>query len=193
MLKLILIGLPGSGKDTVGRILSRNLNIPLISLGELLRSSLKGKEKKKLDNGELISDEIIDRILKKRILKLDSFILNGFPRNLTQAEKLEQWGGVERVFFLDVSEKEVLRRLYSRFVCPECGFVSKKDGVCASCGSKLVKRKDDRPEVVKKRINLYKKETLPVVKFYKKNNKLVEIKGGSGDSIAEKIEKIITR
>lgn len=191
MSKLILIGLPGSGKDTVGRVLSKGLNIPLVSLGELLRSSLKGREKEKLDNGEFISDDIIDGILKKSVLKLDSFILNGFPRNIAQANKLEKWGGVDKVFFLDVPVKEVLRRLSSRFVCPSCGFVSKEDGSCASCGSKLVKRKDDDPEVVKKRIELYKKETLPVVKFYEKMGKLVNVDGGSSDSIAEKIERIM--
>ncbi len=191
MTRAILIGLPGSGKDTVGSILSEDTGIPLISLGDLLRSYLKGKWRKALDRGDFIPDEIIYRILTKKTSGLKSYILNGFPRKLNQAENLERLGGIDEVFFLDITVRESIKRLSNRYVCPSCDFVSKKDGLCGNCGDKLTKRKDDAPEVVKKRIKLYKKETIPVLEFYRERKKLFTIKGRNSMAIAKKIEKII--
>ncbi|MCL5011620.1 MAG: nucleoside monophosphate kinase, partial [Candidatus Marsarchaeota archaeon] len=188
---LPVIGPPGSGKDTVGSIVSTKTRVPMITMGDLLRSSLKGKFKKMVDNGELIPDRIIYKILRVKTKKLDSFILNGFPRKLSQAKNLERWNAIDMVFFLDVPVKEVLKRLSKRYVCLNCGFVSKNPGDCQNCGSKMIKRKDDNPEIVKKRIKLYKKQTLPVIKFYKKIKKLVAVKGRNSRLIAEKIEKTL--
>ncbi len=191
MPKIILMGPPGSGKDTVGSIVSKKTRIPMITMSKLFRFSLKGKFKKMVDNGELIPDGITYKILRKKTSKLDSFILNGFPRKLSQSKNLEKWGGVDLVFFLDIPIKEVLKRLSKRYVCPNCGFVSKNPGVCPNCGSKMTKRRDDNPEIVKKRMKLYNKQTLPVIKFYKKIKKLVTVKGKNSSLIAEKIEKTL--
>jgi len=163
----------------------------MIIMGSLLRSTLKGELKKKIDKGEFIPDSVTYRILKRKISKLNSFILNGFPRKVSQAKTLEKWGGVDKVFFLNVPIKEVFKRLSKRYVCPNCAFVSNKPGVCPNCGLKLIKRSDDNPEIVKKRIKIYYKQTLPVIKFYKKIKKLVTIKEKNSSLTARKIEKTL--
>ncbi len=195
MLRVILLGAPGSGKGTQGELISKKYGIPKISTGDILREAVKNrtplglKAKEKMDKGELVDDEIIIGIVKERISKNDckkGYILDGFPRNLNQAKSLDGMdGGVkETVLFIKVPKTEIVKRLSSRLVCRECGAVynlisspPRVSGVCDRCGGKLMRRDDDKPEVVEERFRVYMENTKPVVEYYRKKGTLFEVDG----------------
>ncbi len=195
MLRVILLGAPGSGKGTQGELISNKYGIPKISTGDILREAVKNKTplglkaKEKMDRGELVDDEIIIGIVKERISENDcekGYILDGFPRNLNQAKSLDSMdGGVkEAVLFIKVPKGEIVKRLSSRLVCRECGAVynlisspPKVSGVCDRCGGELMRRDDDKPEVVEERFRVYMESTEPVVEYYRKKGTLFEIDG----------------
>ena len=175
-MKLILLGAPGAGKGTNAEILSDKLNIPTISTGNILRAAVKDgtpmglKAKSFMDAGALVPDEVILGIIKERLTASDcanGFILDGVPRTIAQAEALEQLGiEIDKVVNL----------------CAKCGASyhiknkpSKVEGVCDRCGGELVIRKDDRPETVRDRLVTYHQQTEPLVDFYRKRGKLVDI------------------
>lgn len=201
---IIFIGPQGCGKGTQARILSEKLKIPHISTGDLFRS-LKGDLKKKVDEiinkGLLVPDELTIEILKDRISKEDckkGFILDGFPRNLNQAKALENLISVDKVIELSIPDEESVKRISGRRVCPSCKanfniYTSpkpKKEGICDFCGEKLVRRDDDREEVVRKRLETYHKETEPVLEFYGK--KVSRIDGiGEIEEISKRILKVV--
>ncbi len=184
MLKIILLGAPGAGKGTQGNLISKKYGFPKISTGDILREAVKNrtplgmKAKEKMDKGELVDDEIILGIIKERVSREDckkGFILDGFPRNIKQAEEFEKLGieGKELAILFEVKDEEIIRRLSSRRVCKNCGAIynlvvspPKKEGVCDKCGGELIQRDDDRPEVIKRRLSVYKEQTEPLVKFY---------------------------
>ncbi len=185
MLKIILLGAPGAGKGTQGNLISKKYGFPKISTGDILREAVKNrtplgmKAKEKMDKGELVDDEIILGIIKERVLRNDckeGFILDGFPRNIKQAEEFEKLGieGKELAILFDVKDEEIIRRLSSRRVCKKCGAIynlvvspPKKEGICDKCGGELIQRDDDKPEVIKRRLSVYKEQTEPLVEFYK--------------------------
>lgn len=185
-MKLLFIGIQGSGKGTQGKIISEKLKIPHISTGDLLRSA-KGKLKEKIDEfsskGELVPDEIVLELLKERVKGEEGFILDGFPRNLKQAEELDKIFDVDKVVEIFISDEEALKRLLGRRSCPKCGAnyniytapKPKKEGICDVCGTKLEKRADDNEDSIKKRIEIYHRQTEPILNHYK--NKLIKING----------------
>ncbi len=193
MLKIILLGAPGAGKGTQGELISKKYYFPKISTGDILREAVKNgtelglKAKAKMDAGELVDDEIILGIIKERVSRDDcqrGFILDGFPRNINQADEFEKIGieGKELVLYFDISDEEIIKRLSSRRVCSKCGaiyslliFPPKKEGVCDKCGGKLIQRDDDTPEVIKKRLEVYKAQTFPLIDFYEKQGSLRKI------------------
>ena len=198
-MRLILLGKPGSGKGTQAQMISRKLRIPQISTGEILRkmenenTPLGRLIKSRLDRGLFVSDRIAVKITIDKLKKPESkkgFILDGFPRTLSQAKLLEKTIKIDKVIYLDVPDSLIVKRLSSRREC-YCGTVynmitnsPKKDEICDRCGRKLYIRKDDRPETIKKRLKIYNKLTKPVADFYKKKGILVKVDG------SRKIKKI---
>ena len=191
-MKLILLGAPGAGKGTQAEILCDKLGIPTISTGNILRAAVKdgtpmGKKAKGfMDAGALVPDDVIVGIVKERLAEPDcakGFILDGMPRTIAQGEALEQMGvEIDKVVNLIVPDEAITRRMSGRRVCAKCGASyhiknkpSKVEGVCDRCGGELVIRKDDRPETVRDRLVTYHQQTEPLVDFYRKRGKLVDI------------------
>jgi adenylate kinase len=204
MANLIFIGPQGSGKGTQAKIISEELKIPHISTGDLLRGLTKGELKEKVDSyinkGEMLPDELMIEILKERITKPDcesGFILDGFPRNLVQAELLDGIVNIGKVIEINLNDKIAIERISSRLSCKKCGAVyntitnpSKRENICHRCEGELYRRADDYPEAIKKRLEDYHKETEPILKKYEKI--LVTVDGSQEiDKISEEIlEKV---
>jgi len=210
---LILLGAPGVGKGTQGVLISKEYGIPQISTGDILRKEVKEetelgrKAKQYMDKGELVPDDIIIDMMEKRIKEDDcknGFILDGFPRTTAQAEAFDEMLkknslNLDKVLLIDVPEEEIVERLTGRRVCPNCGAVyhiknnpPKQEGICDKCGSKLIQRDDDTEEVVRNRLEVYKKSTMPLVEYYEKQQKLVRIDGtGEIEEIFERIKKVL--
>ena len=182
-MKLILLGAPGVGKGTQADILTRELHIPAISTGNMLRAAMKHqtplgeKVREYMDTGKLVSDEIVIELLNNRIQDPDcanGFILDGVPRTIGQAEALEQAGiRFDAAVALENDDEVIIERIGGRRVCEVCGASyhlkhspAKVDGVCDKCGGKLVQRKDDAPETVKNRLEVYHTTTEPLKGFY---------------------------
>ena len=191
-MKLILLGAPGAGKGTQAEILSRTLNIPTISTGNILRAAMREgtpvglKAKTYVDAGKLVPDEVIISIVKDRLSKDDcrqGYILDGFPRTIPQAEAMEKLGiEVDCALSIEIEDDVIIKRMSGRRTCKNCSqtfhIVSnppKKDGICDFCGGELSVRKDDAPETVKARLEIYHRETEPLKAFYEKRNKLVAV------------------
>ena len=182
-MKLILLGAPGAGKGTQAERLSKELNIPTISTGNILRAAIKNgtptglKAKSFMDAGQLVPDEVIIGIITERLAEDDcanGYILDGVPRTIAQAEAIESAGiHFDAVVSIEISDETIMERMSGRRVCENCGasyhlvaVPPKQPGVCDSCGGKLVQRKDDAPEPVKSRLAVYHKETEPLKDFY---------------------------
>ena len=182
-MKLILLGAPGAGKGTQAEILCKKFGVPSISTGNILRAAIKDgtptgvQAKSYIDAGQLVPDEVIIGILNERIACDDcakGFILDGVPRTIAQAEAMEQSGiEIDAAVALEISEDEILRRMKGRRVCEACGssfnmeaIPPRVEGICDNCGGKLIQRKDDTPETVHKRLEVYHKETKPLVGYY---------------------------
>ena len=189
-MNIILLGAPGAGKGTQAEVLCKDLGIPTISTGNMLRAAVKAgteyglKAKAAMDAGALVSDDIVIGILKDRIAEPDAqngFILDGFPRTVPQAEALDNMGvQIDKVVELAVDDEVIKNRLSGRRVCLDCGATyhvvtkaPKVEGVC----KELVIRKDDEPATVISRLETYHKTTAPLVDFYAKQGKLVTVHG----------------
>jgi len=193
MNNIIIMGPQGSGKGTQADILSQKLNIPHISTGEIFRENIKNQTElgKKIDAivklGSLVSDEITNEITKKRLELPDcanGFILDGFPRNLIQAEFLNKIKTIDLVLDVLINDDEAIKRITQRRTCPQCQKVyhlifnsPKQENTCDKCGQKLIIREDDKKEAVKKRLEIYHKQTKPLIDFYKAKNIYQEIDG----------------
>lgn len=193
-MKLILLGAPGAGKGTQAEVICSTFNIPAISTGNILREAVKngtalGMEAKTyMEGGKLVPDELVINILKERLAKDDckaGFILDGFPRTVPQAEALDRMGIViDKVIDLEVPDEAITRRMSGRRVCESCGASyhlefkpSKAEGVCDKCGGKTVQRKDDHPDTVKERLEVYHAQTEPLKDYYQQTGKLVIVEG----------------
>ena len=193
-MNLILLGAPGAGKGTQAEVISKELNIPTISTGNMLRAAVKAgteygiKAKAAMDAGDLVSDDIVIGILKDRINEPDAqngFILDGFPRTVPQAEALDAMGvKIDKVVEIYVPDETIKQRVSGRRVCLDCGATyhvdfkpSKVAGVCDACGKELVVRKDDQPETVISRLKTYHEQTAPLKGYYEAQGKLVTVEG----------------
>ena len=182
-MKLILLGAPGAGKGTQAEILCEKLGIPTISTGNILRAAIKEgtptglKAKAFMDEGKLVPDEVIIGIINERVAKEDcanGYILDGVPRTIGQAEAMEQAGIIfDNVVSIEIADETIVDRMSGRRVCESCGasyhivaVPPKTAGVCDKCSGKLIQRKDDEPETVKARLEVYHKETEPLKAFY---------------------------
>ena len=182
-MKLILLGAPGAGKGTQAEIISEKYNIPTISTGNIIRAALKNgtemglKAKSYIDAGELVPDNVVIGIIKERLSEADckeGYILDGFPRTIPQAVALDDMGFViDAALSIEVDDSEIVKRMSGRRVCEKCGASyhteykkPEVEGVCNLCGGNLVIRKDDEPETVKNRLNVYHEQTEPLKDFY---------------------------
>ena len=191
---MIFLGAPGAGKGTQAEVVCKELNIPAISTGNMLREAVKNgtdaglKAKAAMDAGDLVSDDIVIGILKDRIKEPDAqngFILDGFPRTVEQAEALDKMGvNIDKVVEINVSDEAITARMSGRRVCEGCGNSyhieykpTKVEGICDACGAKVVQRIDDKPETVQARLKTYHEKTAPLKDYYEKRGKLVTVEG----------------
>jgi adenylate kinase len=212
-LNLVLLGPPGSGKGTQGERLNEDLRLPYYATGDILRGAVRDETelgrtaKEYMDRGDLVPDEVIVGVIAERIDSseaLDGFILDGFPRTTPQAEaldsKLSELGrAVTAVLLIDVSDDEVVRRLGGRRTCEANGHVfhvefepPKQEGVCDLDGSPLIVRDDDKPEVIRKRLETYHEKTEPLVSYYDDRSALRRIDGEAApEEVAEQIRRTL--
>ena len=193
-MNLILLGAPGAGKGTQAEILKKNLRIPSISTGNMLREAMANgsdlglKVKSCMDEGRLVPDELVLSIVAERVRQPDcknGYILDGVPRTLFQAQELDRLGvRIDHVVSLEIDDNVIVERMSGRRVCPKCGasyHVSanppKREGICDSCRSKLTIRKDDAPETVLNRLKIYHDTTEILKDYYDKQGKLCVIEG----------------
>lgn len=211
-MNIILIGPPASGKGTQSLILAKHFNIRHISIGDIFRTNLKNKTElgkivmSYINKGLLVPNEITNSMISKYFNQEDlqkGFILDGYPRNLHQSYFLtEEFHKrnifLTKVFYFNVCEKILEKRVMGRMVCPQCGEIYHKEnrsperyGFCNNDNTYLVQRKDDNLNTFKKRLSVYKKETLPLIDYYQQMNKLVEIKVEDNQKSIKDITKII--
>ena len=197
-LNLILLGPPGSGKGTQGERLQEDFRLPYYATGDILRTAVaEGSElgrtaKEYMDRGDLVPDEVIIGVIAERVESdeaADGFILDGFPRTVGQAEALgnemETLGRtVTAAVLIDVSDEEVIRRLGGRRTCAKNGHIfhvefdpPKHEGVCDVCGSRLIVRDDDKPEVIRHRLDTYREKTMPLIDYYEQRGVLKRVDG----------------
>lgn len=193
-MNIIFFGAPGAGKGTQGEIVSKALDIPEVSTGNIIREALSNqtemgkKAKEYIENGNLVPDEVVIQIIKERLAEDDcknGFILDGFPRTIAQAEALENMGiKIDKVIDIQIDDEIVLQRMTGRRVCSKCGasyhLIYKKpikENVCDNCGSPLMIRKDDNADTVENRIKVYHEQTEPLKEFYQERDKLFSVNG----------------
>jgi adenylate kinase len=179
-MRIVFLGPQGSGKGTQAKIISEILNVLHISTGDLLRNA-EGELKNQIDEyilrGQLVPDELMINILKKRISKPDckkGFILDGFPRNLKQADELEKSNEIDKYFEIFIEDNEAVKRISGRRNCNNCQAIYNinttpkplVDGKCDKCNRDLSQREDDEPEAIKKRLEIYHNETEPIIEKY---------------------------
>lgn len=187
-MNIILFGAPGSGKGSQAARIQEAYGIPNVSTGEIFRENVKNKTELGLQveeimkRGELVSNNIVLAMVKDRLAKPDcqnGFMLDGFPRNLQQAEGLAKMVGIDLVIFIECPFIEIERRLTTRRVCPACNeiysTISYFKPTCAKCGEKLIQRDDDKITTVRKRLNIYETESKPLIDYYSKQKKLVSV------------------
>ena len=211
--RVVLLGAPGAGKGTQAKMLIDKYKIPQISTGDILRKAVAdgtplGKEAKVImDQGGLVSDKIVLGLVEERLKQPDcknGFILDGFPRNTVQAESLDKMlAGMNLpltvALNIDVDLNDLLKRLTGRRTCKNCGQMyniyfspPKKEGVCDKCGGPLFQRDDDREETIKKRLDVYQKQTAPLIDYYSRKNIMKTVMGvGSIEEIFKKAVEAI--
>jgi adenylate kinase len=212
-MRIVMLGPPGSGKGTHAIIIGRDLGIPVIASGEIFREMIRKdgplaeEIKVYVLKGELVPDNIAIKIIMDRLEMHDckkGFVLDGFPRNLRQAEALTDWLerrnlSIDVAFYLKVDREELIRRLSSRRICEKCGAIyhlifnpPRHDEICDLCGGRLYQREDDKEEVVERRLVIYYKESYPLTEYYARKGVLVEIDGtGSIEDVQKRIKAVL--
>ena len=202
---MILLGPPGAGKGTQAEVLSKHFDIPTISTGAMIRAEIRAESplglsaKKLIEEGQLVNDDVILGMLKERLKAPDcknGFILDGVPRTIAQAEAIKGFAGIDCAVSLDLADDIIVERLSGRRECAKCGATfhtkfnpSEKGEKCDKCGAALTQRSDDMPETIRKRLDVYHKQTEPLIDFYTKEGLLKTINGAN--SISKITEDII--
>ena len=197
-MRVIFLGPPGVGKGTQADFVAQNYGIPKLSTGDLLRESVAketslGKEAKGyMNRGELVPDAVVIGLVEEKLGSPEcqkGFLLDGFPRTVTQADQLSTYltsrgESLDRVVYFSLSKDEIVRRISGRRSCPDCKAVyhlesvpPKLEGICDTCGSSLIQRNDDKPETIESRLAVYQEQTAPLIEYYKVRNILGELDG----------------
>jgi adenylate kinase len=208
-MRLVLVGPPGAGKGTQAVFLAEHYSIPHISTGDIFRANLKadtplGQEAKSfMDRGELVPDSVTNAMVKDRLTHDDvanGFLLDGFPRNVVQAEVLrailaEQKNPLDAVLELNIADSEIIERLSSRLTCRDCGAPAPASAqTCATCGGELYQREDDKAEVISRRLEVYNEQTAPIIAFYRGEGLLITISAtGAVSEITERATTALNR
>ncbi len=218
---IVMLGKPGSGKGTVGKMLSRSLNLVHISSGELFRSYTKkaGKIGKEIESyiskGNLVPDELAIKLVEQRLLEKDcknGVILDGFPRTVAQAEELDNFlkqhnSKIDIAVELKLSDQAIIERIVKRRICPnpECREVynlefrkPKADGICDVCGSKLIQREDDKIETVEQRLKIYRETSQPLINYYKQKDLLYAVRinihsSKTSEDVAKEVKEYLSK
>ena len=191
MIKLVFFGAPGAGKGTLSKIVTMDFDVVQISTGDLFREAIKNKTElglkvsSILDAGNLVPDELTIALVKERTKNKDcknGYILDGFPRTMKQAEAWEKIDPVDKAIYFDIEDEVVIKRLGRRRVCPKCQSIyhienikPKVEGICDNDGEKLIIRADDQIDAIKNRLDVYHKQTEPLLEYYKKLGKVFSI------------------
>jgi adenylate kinase len=212
-MRIVLLGAPGSGKGTQAKLLAEKYKIPQVSTGDLLRtavssgSDLGRKAKAAMDGGQLVSDDIVLGIIQERLSKPDAkpgFVLDGFPRNIPQAQALDAMLArlgqpLQLALLVDVDPQVLMKRITGRRTCGQCGAIynvyfspTKTQGKCNKCGGSVTQRSDDNEDTVRKRLAVYEEQTAPLVSYYKAQGKLRTVRGlGAINDIFKNITDIV--
>jgi adenylate kinase len=185
-LKALIFGAPGSGKGTYASRLQSKLGVDVVAMGDIFREIMKEdtplsrKVKRYVEKGLLVPDDVVIEVLRNRLAKAQStkgFILDGYPRTIEQAKALEKITKIDVVIQLTVPDWIIIERLSTRRICKNCGEVynlrylkPKKDMICDKCGGPLYQRPDDTPEVIRNRIDVYERQTQPILQYYREKN-----------------------
>ncbi len=213
MMRIVLLGPPGSGKGTQATAIQERWGLPHISSGDLLREHVKNdtelgrRARPYMERGDLVPDSLIIDMMVERLSQPDAqqgYVLDGFPRTVAQAEALDarlaQLGQkLDAVIYLDVPETEILRRLSGRRICPNCSAIyqldtmpPKQEGICDKCGTALIQRADEQPEVILNRLRVYEAQTAPLLAYYQAQGRLHRVDGTIGvDNVIKEIARIL--
>ncbi len=212
-MKIIMLGAPGAGKGTQAKKIAAKYQIPHISTGDIFRANIKkgtelgNKAKTYMEQGLLVPDELVCDLVVDRVRQEDctnGYVLDGFPRTIPQAESLQSalkalGESIDYAINIEVPDENIISRMGGRRACPACGATYHKEnippkiaGICDVCGAKLILRDDDKPETVKKRLDVYHEQTQPLIEFYTAGNVLVEVDGTQPmETVFEAICKIL--
>lgn len=212
-MNIVLLGPPGSGKGTQAKKMTEVLNVPHLSTGDVFRDAIKGQTKlgveikSFVDGGKLVPDELVSAVVFEKLGDMRSgYLLDGYPRTVAQAKSYDSFlkekkSSLDAVLFFNVEFKELVRRLSSRRQCGSCKEVynlalnpPKKDGVCDKCGAALIHRPDDQADIVQKRLDIYTRETAPILDFYKNRDGFFEINAANEiDSVFNDVMAALTK
>ena len=208
-MNIILLGAPGAGKGTLASKIVDEYKLPHISTGDIFRENIKNQTpigvvaKSYIDKGQLVPDEVTCQIVEERLTREDcknGYMLDGFPRTNAQAEALDKITNVELVINIDVDFSLLMGRLCGRRVCKDCGesyHIARLNGAttCSRCGGELYQRKDDNPETVQSRLDVYNAQTAPLIEYYTKQGKIFNVNGSTTpedvfEKVAEKLNAL---
>jgi adenylate kinase len=206
---VLLLGAPGAGKGTQSKRIAETFGIEHVTTGDALRANKDmdldhleteyDTPRAYMEAGELVPDAVVDELVRTALTEAEGYVLDGYPRNLEQAERLSEITDLDVVLFLDVNESELVDRLTGRRVCDECGANyhvefdrPTEDGVCDDCGGDLIQRDDDTEETVRERLRVYENNTEPVVDHYREKGVLIEVDGErTPDEVFETIHETV--
>ncbi|AKU08510.1 adenylate kinase [Haloferax gibbonsii] len=202
--RILLLGAPGAGKGTQSKRLAETYGVEHVTTGDALRANKDmeteyGTPRSFMEKGELVPDAVVNEIVEAALEDADGYVLDGYPRNLSQAEYLTEITDLDAVIYLKVAESELVERLTGRRVCDDCGTnfhvkfnQPEAEGVCDDCGGELVQRDDDTEETVRERLSVFKENTEPVIEHYRDEGVLVEVDGEqTPDEVFEDVQVVV--